>query len=185
MQYNSNLLIYKFKKMKKILFILALSFVAFSCKNEKSVEKEIVEVEEIAMNYQSFGDEITDEGVLTKTEMIEKYKTLKTGDTVNAKFASTVKDVCQKKGCWMNLDMNDEEAMVRFKNYGFFMPKDIAGQEIIVNGRAYVEEMSVEDQRHYAEDGGKTADEIAAITETKRTLAFEANGVLIPELEKQ
>lgn len=171
--------------MKKILFILTLSFVAFSCKNEKTEEKPFAEVEEIAVNYQSFGDEITDEGVLTKTEMIEKYNSLKPGDTVNVKFASTVKDVCQKKGCWMNLDMNDAEAMVRFKDYGFFMPKDIAGQEIIVNGKAFIEEMSVEDQRHYAEDGGKSAEEIAAITEVKRTLAFEADGVLIPEVETE
>ena len=65
------------------------------------------------------------------------------------------------------------------------MPKDITGQEIIVNGKAYVEEMSVEDQRHFAEDGGKSAEEIAAITAPKRTLAFEADGVLIPEVEKK
>jgi len=171
--------------MKKILFLFALSFAILGCKNEKSEELPVVEAEEIAIKYQTFGDKITDEGVLTKTEMMDKYKNLKPGDTVNVKFAATVKDVCQKKGCWMNLEMGEDQAMVKFKDYGFFMPKDIAGQEIIVNGKAYVEEMSVEDQRHYAEDGGKSAEEIAAITETKRTLAFEADGVLIPEVEKQ
>ncbi len=85
----------------------------------------------------------------------------------------------------MKVDMGEDEAMVRFKDYGFFMPKDISGKEIIAEGKAYVEEMSVEDQRHYAEDGGATPEEIAAITEPKRTLAFEAHGVLIPEEEKQ
>ena len=171
--------------MKKILIILTLALIVISCNNKNTDEKPIDTVEEIAINYQTFGDKITDEDVLSKAEMIEKYKSLKPGDTVEVKFTSTVKDVCQKKGCWMNLNMDNDEAMVRFKDYGFFMPKDIAGQEIIVNGRAYVEEMSVEDQRHYAEDGGKSAAEIAAITETKRTLAFEANGVLIPEVENQ
>ncbi len=171
--------------MKRILFLLALSFVAFSCKNEKSEEKPLAEAEEIAINYQTFGDKISDEDVLTKTEMIEKYKSLKSGDTLNLKFAATVKEVCQKKGCWMKVDMGEDETMIRFKDYGFFMPKDITGQEIIVNGKAYVEEMSVEDQRHFAEDGGKSAEEIAAITAPKRTLAFEADGVLIPEVEKQ
>lgn len=171
--------------MKKLLFILALSFVAFSCKNEKTEEPTPVETEEIAINYQAYGEEISDEEVITASEMTEKYKSLKPGDTVNVKFASTVKEVCQKKGCWMYLDMGEEQAMVRFKDYEFFMPKDITGQEVIVNGKAFVEEMSVEDQRHYAEDGGKTADEIAAITTPKRTLAFEADGVLIPEVEKQ
>jgi hypothetical protein len=35
----------------------------------------------------------------------------------------------------------------------------------------------VEALRHYAEDGGKTADEIAAITEPEIELVFEASGV--------
>ncbi len=170
--------------MKKFLFILSILALA-SCKNENpQPQTEPAEVE-VATQYQSFGAQISDDEVLTAAQMAEKYKGLTPGDTVNVKFTSTVKDVCQKKGCWMNLAMGDAETMVRFKDYGFFMPKDIAGQEVIVSGKAYVEEMSVDDQRHYAEDGGKSADEIAAITEPKRTLAFEADGVLIPEVEKQ
>ena len=171
--------------MKKILFIVALSFVAFSCKDGKTEEIAPAKTEDVAVAYQSFGDRISDEMVITEKEMLEKYNNLKLGDTIEVKFASTVKEVCQKKGCWMNLDMGEEQAMVRFKDYGFFMPKDITGQEIIVNGKAFVEEMSVEDQRHYAEDGGKTKEEIAAITLPKRTLAFVADGVLIPEVENQ
>lgn len=171
--------------MKKMLLILVISIVALSCKNEKTHEETVSEKEEIAINYQSFGEKISDEDVLPNVEIIEKYKDLKPGDTINVKFTSKVNDVCQKKGCWMKVDMGEEEAMVRFKNYGFFMPKDIAGRDVIVEGKAYVEEMSVEDQRHYAEDGGATPEEIAAITEPKRTLAFEANGVLIPEAENQ
>lgn len=151
----------------------------------KKQRKYPVETEQIAINYQSFGDELSDDLVMTENDMVEKYKNLKPGDTVSVKFASKVKDVCQKKGCWMYLDMGEDQATVRFKGYDFFMPKDITGQEVIVKGKAYLEEMSVEDQRHYAEDGGKSEDEIAAITTPKRTLAFEANGVLIPEVEKQ
>ena len=171
--------------MKKVLFILALAGATIACKNEKTEKDQLPEAQEVAVNYQAFGDEISDKEVLTKTEMAEKFKNLKAGDTLNLKFASEVKEVCQKKGCWMKVDMGEEVAMVRFKDYGFFMPKDIAGQEIIVNGKAYIEEMSVEDQRHYAEDGGKSEEEIAAITEIKRTLAFEADGVLIPQIEKE
>ena len=43
--------------------------------------------------------------------------------------------------------------------------------------------MSVDDQRHYAEDAGKSPEEIAAITEPKRTLSFTSSGVLIPQTE--
>ncbi|WP_347372919.1 DUF4920 domain-containing protein [Aequorivita sp. Q41] len=171
--------------MKKSLLIFSFALLALSCKNEKSTEAPITEAEAITLTYQSFGDEISDEDVISYTEMMEKYKEMKPGDTLTVKFTALVKEVCQKKGCWMNLDMGEEEAMVRFKDYAFFMPKDIAGKEIIVNGKAYTEEMNVEDQRHYAEDGGATPEEIAAITEPKRTLAFEADGVLIPEVEKQ
>ena len=171
--------------MKNTLLAFALMAVFTSCKNENTENTPVVETEEIAVNYQSFGDEITDENVLSKAEIIEKYNNLKAGDTIQVKIATQVKEVCQSKGCWMKVDMGEEEAMVRFKDYGFFMPKDIAGKQVIAEGKAYVEEMSVDDQRHYAEDGGATAEEIAAITTPKRTLAFEANGVLIPETEKQ
>ena len=74
---------------------------------------------------------------------------------------------------------NGEEAMVKFKDYGFFMPKDIAGKEVIVNGLAFIEEMSVEEQKHYAEDAGESKEVIAAITAPKKTYRFEADGVLL------
>lgn len=177
--------------MKKTFFLLAVSIIFFSCKNGNSDEKSLLDAEtniheqEMAINYQSYGDGITDKGVLSGNEMVERYNNLKVGDTLSLKFASEVKEVCKKKGCWMKVDMGEEEVMIRFKDYGFFMPKDIAGQEVIVEGKAYIEEMSLEDQRHYAEDGGKSGEEIAAITEPKRTLAFEAHGVLIPKLETE
>lgn len=44
---------------------------------------------------------------------------------------------------------------------------------------AHIEESSVEAQRHIADDGGKSKEEIAEITEIKKTYAFEADGVLI------
>ena len=173
--------------MKKILLALSITALLISCNNgnkKETVEEEVVVAENTAMNYQSFGDEITNEAVLTKAEIMEKYKNLKPGDTVTLKFRADVKEVCQNKGCWMKVNVGEgEEAMVKFKDYGFFMPKDIAGQEVIMEGKAFVEEMSVEEQRHYAEDAGKTKEEIAAITEPKRTLSFESSGVLVPATE--
>ena len=107
---------------------------------------------------------------------------MQVGDTLKTKMIAKVNSVCQAKGCWMRLDLEDgNEAMVKFKDYGFFMPKDIAGDYVIVNGKAFVEEVSVDEQRHYAEDAGKTANEIASITKPKRTFSFEADGVLIKQ----
>jgi len=181
LHYIIYLLIFEKFKMRNLLFIAAFSFVMISCNEDKKKDASTTENVEVAMNYKSIGEKITDEKVLSKEEIQEKYKNLKPGDTVAVKFTSEVKEVCQNKGCWMKMDMGEEEAMVKFKDYGFFMPKDLAGQEVIVEGMAFVEEMSVEEQRHYAEDAGKSADEIAAITEPKRTLSFISSGVLIPE----
>src|SRR5690554_3221006 len=177
--------------MKKIILSLVLVGVIAGCKNDKSEEPSLSDTSinekmEISKNYQSLGDEISDESVVSSQELLDKYQSLKIGDTIDVRFISEVKEVCQNKGCWMKVDLGEnEEAMVTFKDYAFFMPKDLSGQEIIMEGKAYLEEMSVDDQRHYAEDGGATPEEALAITDSKMTFSFKANGVLIPEQEKQ
>jgi len=70
--------------------------------------------------------------------------------------------------------------MVRFKDYGFFVPLDATG-EVIINGKAYVSETSVEELKHYAEDAGKSSEEIALIVKAEKTFSFEANGVLLKQ----
>lgn len=166
--------------MKNLVVLFCLSLLIISCKTDKNSEKEAVK--EIAMQevtYAPFGDKITADGALTDSAIIEKYKNLKVGDTTVVKFEAKVNEVCQAKGCWMRLELGDDETMVKFKDYGFFMPKNIAGKNVIVNGKAFIAEVSVEEQRHYAEDAGKTKEEIEAITEVERTLSFEADGVLV------
>lgn len=158
--------------------ILSLSIVA--CKNNKE-EKKVEQKETLSMNYNSFGDQITAKDYLSSAEALNKYGALKSGDTINLKFASSIQEVCSKKGCWMKLPAGEgeETIMVRFKDYGFFMPLDANGKEVIVEGKAFVTEVSVADLKHYAEDAGKSAEEIKKITEPKMELAFEANGVLM------
>jgi len=172
-------------KLMKIIFALILSvFTLISCKNkdtESMINEETKEVSK-EMAYQSYGDEISFEKSLTSSEMEVRYQALKIGDTVEVNFKSEVNEVCKEKGCWMKLDLpGEEDVMVKFKDYGFFVPKDIDRKGVVVHGKAYVTEVSVEQQQHYAKDSGKTEEEIAAIDRPKRTLSFEANGVLIKE----
>ena len=152
-----------------------------SCKkkNEEST-KTLEEAEEIA--YATFGNEIIADDAITSSSMASHYKTMIVGDSIYSKMVAKVNEVCQAKGCWMTLNLEDgNEVMVKFKDYGFFVPKDIAGKEVIVNGKAFVNEVSVDEQRHYAEDTGKTKEEIAQITEPKKTYSFEADGVLVKQ----
>jgi len=167
--------------MKNYILVLAMVLSFMACKEEQKTE--VVETtEEMALNYKSFGKEIIADDAIAAKSMAEHYKAMKVGDSIDSKMTAKVAEVCQAKGCWMKLDLdNGEQVMVKFKDYGFFMPKNIAGQEVIINGKAYVNEVPVEELRHYAEDAGKTPEEIAAITESKKTYSFEADGVLLVE----
>ena len=163
--------------MKKIVLILIAVGFIYACKNEKKEDVSSVEVHA----YASFGEKIDSEYALSATEISEMYKTLAIGDTLMTKVSARINEVCSKKGCWMKLDLGDDkEVMVRFKDYGFFMPLDAKG-DVIINGKAYVTEVSVDDLRHYAEDAGKSKEEINAIMASEKAFAFEAHGVLLKE----
>jgi len=160
--------------MRNYLTLLLIGLLLFSCKNEAKKEAEV------EVSYASFGKEIVANDAVDASSMANHYKTMKAGDSINSKMVGKVNEVCQAKGCWMKVDLEDgNQVMVKFKDYGFFMPKNIAGEEVIINGKAFVSEVPVEELRHYAEDAGKSTEEIAAITESKKTYSFEADGVLL------
>ncbi|MEO8933445.1 MAG: DUF4920 domain-containing protein [Xanthomarina sp.] len=162
-----------------ILFVFALLIT--SCRNVTTETPEVSE-DKKELSYLSFGDEILADQAIELVSMLEDFKNMKVGDSVSTKLKGKVNSVCQAKGCWMKMDLgNEEQVMVKFKDYGFFMPKNIADHDVIIDGKAFVSELSVEELRHYAEDAGKTDEEIAAITEPKRTYSFVANGVLLIE----
>ncbi|MBI1225386.1 MAG: DUF4920 domain-containing protein [Bacteroidetes bacterium] len=132
---------------------------------------------------QSFGEAITTDGAVTMGEMVAKLQGV---DSVQVKVKGKVESVCQVKGCWVNLhDDQAGDVFVKFKDYGFFLPKDIAGREVVMDGYAFREITSVEDLKHYAEDEGKTKEEIEAITQPKEELKFLASGVLLLPENKQ
>ncbi len=129
----------------------------------------------------NFGEEITADGAIPASEVPAH---LVDGDSVNLKVAAHVDAVCKKKGCWMTVKLDDEqEMMVRFKDYGFFVPLDCDGKNAVMEGKAFHDTTTVEMLRHYAEDAGKSAEEIEAITEPEVTLSFLATGVIITDEE--
>ena len=165
--------------MKSITLAIICILMLNSCKN-KSQDAVVNPVKVEKIEYASFGKEIIADDAVSASSMAAHYKIMKAGDSINSKIIAEVHEVCQAKGCWMRLNLDDEnEVMVKFKDYGFFVPKDITGKKVIINGQAFVEEVSVDEQRHYAEDAGKSAEEIASITVPKRTYSFEADGVLV------
>lgn len=171
--------------------IITLFFLVFiSCKDikseEKSTEETVKQEETTSKNEENqqgqafYGEEFDYAQPEMANAIFDKYQNMTPGDTLVTTFTSSVNSVCEKKGCWMRLKLSDEdESLVTFKDYGFFVPKDIQGQEAVVHGKLFVKETSVEDLKHFAEDAGKSKEEIAAITEPKQVYAFEADGVYL------
>lgn len=132
-------------------------------------------------NSNSFGAGVTNQA--NPQSLADVIKQLDTQDSMNVVVKAKVREVCQAKGCWMSLvdsqGDTEEELFVKFLDYAFFVPKDIAGREVLIEGVAYKEETSVDELRHYAEDANKSAEEIAAITEPSIEKKFMATGVVL------
>jgi len=124
-----------------------------------------------------FGEAFTTTEVKSKEDMLALYQGLSLGDTLQVQFQSEVQSVCAKKGCWMKLELPEEQnAHITFKDYGFFVPKDSQGHNMLVNGMAFIEKTDVETLKHYAEDAGDSEADIAKITEPQLNYRFIAVG---------
>lgn len=127
----------------------------------------------------AFGAKIDDAGAIPMDSLLALVNAGQS--EINAvKVSGTISECCQAKGCWMKVEKGNGETMrVTFKDYGFFVPKDCGGKTAVMLGRAYMDTTSVEDLRHFAEDAGKSKEEIEKITQPEVELAFEAEGVII------
>ena len=124
-----------------------------------------------------YGDSIKDGNII---ELSAISTAMKDQSKMDMKISGTVNEVCAKKGCWMIMKLsNGDEMRVTFKDYKIFVPKDLTGKKVVLDGFAYADTTSVDDLRHYAEDGGKSKAEIAKITSPKKQLAFEAKGIVV------
>lgn len=124
-----------------------------------------------------YGAEFIAKDVITVMELEKKLESEK---QFTGKVKGKVVSVCQEKGCWMKLAKEDgENIMIRFKDYKFFVPKNLDGKEVAVNGIAKITTTSVEMLKHYAKDAGKSDKEVAKITEPKKEIIFTASGVRV------
>lgn len=131
-----------------------------------------------ASNVKGYGEAITADGAISTTELA---KALAEKEEVATKVEGEIITSCAMKGCWMDMKMADGSTMkVRFKDYGFFVPtKGLEGKRAVIQGVATREVLDVATLKHYAEDAGKSKEEIEKITEPQNKLMFLADGVLI------
>ena len=154
--------------MKKALILCCVLFASLclSAQDPQSAAKGV-----------TYGAGTSADGAIAASEVEGKVKSQ---DKFTGRVKGKVVSVCKEKGCWMKIETaNGEPMMVKFKDYGFFMPKDIEGKEVVIDGEATVKETSVKQLRHYAEDAGKSKEEIEKIKAPKKEVIFVAKGVLV------
>ena len=61
-------------------------------------------------------------------------------------------EVCQHKGCWMVLTEGPRSIRVTFADYAFFVPKDLAGKTVVVEGVLSRKMLSADEAKHYADE---------------------------------
>ena len=151
------------KSLTKIFIIFFFSIFSFS-QNDNNYERygELFETSEI-INYELERDNFLNSSSKVKIE----------GEIISS---------CPMKGCWMKISVEKDTVLVRFKDYGFFVPKNgIEGKSTIINGKLSVDTLSIAQLQHYAEDAGKSKEEIALISKPEITISFLADGVVIKE----
>jgi len=151
------------KTLTKTFIIFFFSILSFS-QNDNDYERygELFENSEI-INYELERDNFLNSSSKVKIE----------GEILSS---------CPMKGCWMRISVEKDTVLVRFKDYGFFVPKNgIEGKSTIINGKLSVDTLSIAQLQHYAEDAGKSKEEIALISKPEITISFLADGVLIKE----
>ena len=101
--------------MRNLIILLVMVFLLVACKQQQKSE-ELITVD--GLEY--FVEEISKEGAINSADFFNQF--IK-GDSIEMKVIGKINEVCKKKGCWMSMSIGSEdEMMVRFKDYGFFVP---------------------------------------------------------------
>ena len=151
------------KKLSLIILVILLGFNPLKSQNNQNFygkEFTVLELKNYSDNKEKF---IADKDNLIKIE----------GEIIST---------CPMKGCWMKIRAEEDTILVRFKDYGFFVPTDgVVGDRTIINGKLSIDTLSIDLLKHYAEDAGKPTEEINKIKNPEISMTFLAEGVMIKE----
>ncbi|MBI3654450.1 MAG: DUF4920 domain-containing protein [Acidobacteria bacterium] len=122
-----------------------------------------------------FGAPFTKAKLVSLADLTAKAESY-TGKTVKVK--GTIKDVCQREGCWLVLTDGTRELRVSMKDHAFTVPKDAANKTVIVEGIIEKKTISEETARQYAEESAGMIDP-HSIKGAQVILTLTATGVRI------
>ena len=155
--------------MKKISLLIPVLMLAFSLMAQPP--------EGPANKGMTFGVATTEKNAVSANEL---SSLLDPKAPKEVKVKGKVVEVCKAEGCWLRMETaGGGTMMIRMKEHKFFVPVSMQGKTIVADGTATLKETSVDMLKHYAEDAGKSKEEIAAIKEPKKEIVLQAIGILV------
>lgn len=97
----------------------------------------------------------------------------------NVKVQAKVEEVCQSMGCWLIVREGEVIVRIKTKDHKFFVPKNIAGRTVVVEGIIQIKAIEESLARHYAEDAGQSQSEIEAIQGDQNEISMIASSVTL------
>lgn len=124
-----------------------------------------------------YGDAAVTEGTVTDVNALQSKMA---GAAFEGKVQGKVKEVCKAMGCWIRLEKADGTTlMVKSKDHAFTVPQDLIGHTVVVDGAATIKEVSEEKRKHFAEDAGKSKEEIKKIKGSEKEVQFVAKSIQV------
>lgn len=157
-----------------VFFTLMIIGIAPGLLADESEVLRLSEPVEVTATHEIFGSALPETGdSLSLSElMADNKKYLDQEVLVETRIAK----VCQKKGCFFVATEGASTARVTFKDYGFFIPTDSGGKDVVLLGTFSRKSVSKEEAEHYAADLG----EKAAPLPEKFEYSIVASAVKIP-----
>lgn len=154
------------KKLVALLPVLFLSFLSMAQPPKVPADKG-----------STFGNKVTEEAAISADALAERLTVA--GESKEVKVTGKVIEVCKAEGCWVRVQTKGGSMLVKMKDHAFLVPLALEGKTIVADGVATFKETSVAQLRHFAEDAGKTKEEIEKITEPKKEVVFQATGIRV------
>ena len=132
------------------LALVITSALAFAGDNEVKRLSEPVSVTE---THEFFGATLLEDGTpLSLGDVIAENDRYQDQEVL---LQTRIAKVCQKKGCFFIAQDGANTARVSFKDYGFFIPTDSGGKDVMLKGVYSRKSVSQKEAEHYAEDLGE------------------------------
>lgn len=139
-------------RLARLLLCLALAPAALAAAGDEGAVR-LSEPVTVTEDYEEFGAPVVSaESAMPLDELVgagEEYL----GREIT--LATRIARVCRKKGCFFIARDGNAVARITFKDYGFFIPTDSAGKEVLLNGTFERRDITEAQAKHYRKDLGE------------------------------